>query len=62
MKGSEIVVKRGDKESQRVTLPADAKPRAPFTLVMGHHPLYSNGDHGDTTALVEEWEPLSVCC
>ena len=35
-----------------------AKPRAPFTLVMGHHPLYSNGDHGDTKALLEEWEPL----
>lgn len=35
-----------------------AKPRAPFTLVMGHHPLYSNGDHGDTKVLIEQWEPL----
>jgi hypothetical protein len=35
-----------------------AKPRAPFTLVMGHHPLYSNGDHGDTKALLKDWEPL----
>jgi tartrate-resistant acid phosphatase type 5 len=34
------------------------KPRAPFTLVMGHHPLYSNGDHGDTKELVEQWGPL----
>ena len=35
-----------------------AKPRAPFTLVMAHHPLYSNGDHGDTKPLIKEWEPL----
>ena len=35
-----------------------AKPRAPFTLVMGHHPLYSNGAHGDTKTLIETWEPL----
>jgi hypothetical protein len=34
------------------------KPRAPITIVLGHHPLYSNGDHGDTEALVQEWEPL----
>jgi len=31
-KGSEIVVKRGETESQRVTLPADAKARGPFGL------------------------------
>jgi hypothetical protein len=35
-----------------------AKPRAPFTVVMAHHPVYSNGDHGDTEALIEQWEPL----
>jgi tartrate-resistant acid phosphatase type 5 len=35
-----------------------AKPRAPFTLVMAHHPIYSNGDHGDTKELIAEWEPL----
>lgn len=34
------------------------KPRAPFTIVVGHHPLYSNGSHGDTKALIEQWEPL----
>lgn len=35
-----------------------AKPRAAFTLVMAHHPLYSNGDHGDTKAIIAQWEPL----
>lgn len=34
------------------------KPRAPFTIAVGHHPLYSNGDHGDTKALISQWEPL----
>lgn len=35
-----------------------SKPRLPFTLVVAHHPIYSNGDHGDTKPLVAEWEPL----
>ena len=34
------------------------KPRAPFTIVVAHHPVYSNGDHGDTKTLVQQWEPL----
>lgn len=34
------------------------KPRAPFTLVMAHHPVYSNGDHGDTKALISQWDGL----
>src|SRR3569623_1960047 len=29
-----------------------AKPRAPFTIVEGHHPVYSNGHHGDTKSLI----------
>lgn len=36
-----------------------AKPRTtPFLIVMAHHPLYSNGLHGDTPALIADWEPL----
>jgi tartrate-resistant acid phosphatase type 5 len=34
------------------------KPRAPWTLAFGHHPLYSNGPHGDTQALIAAWGPL----
>jgi len=30
----------------------------PFLAVMGHHPLYSDGPHGDHSALIESWEPL----
>lgn len=35
-----------------------AKPRAPFTVVVGHHPLYSNGSHRDTKLLIEQWGDL----
>jgi hypothetical protein len=36
-----------------------AKPRtAPWLICAGHHPLYSNGPHGDTQALIDDWGPL----
>jgi tartrate-resistant acid phosphatase type 5 len=36
-----------------------ARPRkTPFTVVMGHHPVYSNGPHGDHQVLIRDWEPL----
>jgi hypothetical protein len=35
-----------------------ASPRAPFTIVIGHHPLYSEGGHGDTAQLVDALGPL----
>ncbi|MDB9741833.1 metallophosphoesterase [Akkermansiaceae bacterium] len=35
------------------------KPRtAPWLVVNGHHPLYSNGAHGDTPEVIEEWDAL----
>ncbi len=34
------------------------KPRAPWTICVGHHPVYSNGKHGDTPALVEKLGPV----
>jgi tartrate-resistant acid phosphatase type 5 len=36
-----------------------ARPRTtPWLVALGHHPLYSNGLHGDTKALIDEWGPL----
>lgn len=35
-----------------------AGPRAPLTLVAAHHPLYSNGSHGDTEPLIQAWGGL----
>lgn len=34
------------------------KKRAPFTIVMAHHPHYSKRAHGDSDELVEQWGPL----
>jgi tartrate-resistant acid phosphatase type 5 len=35
------------------------KPRStPFLVVMGHHPIFSNGPHGDHPVLIRDWEPL----
>lgn len=35
-----------------------AAPRGAFTLVMAHHPVFSNGAYGDTPHLVRDWAPL----
>lgn len=36
-----------------------AKPRtAPWLVVVGHHPVYSNGSHGDSKELVDSYAPL----
>lgn len=36
-----------------------AKPRvAPWLVCMGHHPLYTNGVHGDNAKLIRDWSPL----
>lgn len=32
-------------------------PRGIFTIVVGHHPIYSNGSHGDSKELVEKLSP-----
>ncbi len=48
-----------EKEKQLAWLKSElAKPHAPFVVALGHHPLYSNGVHGDTKALLDAWEPL----
>ena len=35
-----------------------ASKRAPFTIVAGHHPVYSDAAHGDTAELVKDLGPL----
>ncbi len=35
-----------------------SSPRAPFTVVIGHHPLYSDSAHKDTPELVAELGPM----
>ncbi len=49
-----------ERQNQAAWLDAElGKPRvAPFLFVMGHHPLYTNGTHGDTKQLVQALGPL----
>jgi tartrate-resistant acid phosphatase type 5 len=36
-----------------------AKPlTTPFRIVIAHHPVYSNGPHGDHKTLIADWDPL----
>ena len=36
-----------------------AKPRkTPYLAVMAHHPIYSDGPHGDHPVLIRDWDPL----
>ncbi len=35
-----------------------AGDRGAFTMVIAHHPVYSNGKHGDTDYLIRDWAPL----
>ncbi|MEP6670740.1 MAG: metallophosphoesterase [Chthoniobacter sp.] len=59
-KNSTAWLKPEERAAQLAWLTAElAKPRTtPWLVAMGHHPLYSNGHHGDTKALVDEWGPL----
>lgn len=36
-----------------------SRPRTtPYLVVMGHHPVYSDGPHGDHPILTRDWDPL----
>jgi hypothetical protein len=47
-------------QQQLVWLEAELqKPlKTPYLAVMAHHPVYSDGPHGDHPVLVEDWDPL----
>jgi hypothetical protein len=49
-----------EEAAQMVWLKAElSKPRkASFVAVVAHHPVYSNGSHGDSRGIVKDWEPL----
>lgn len=48
-----------EQEAQLVWLEKElASKRAPFTIVAGHHPIFSDAKHGDTEALVKTIAPL----
>lgn len=48
-----------ERDAQNAWLRSEiAKPHAPYLVVLGHHPVYSNGVHGDNAQLIRDWEPL----
>jgi tartrate-resistant acid phosphatase type 5 len=59
-RGTNFTLRPEQKAEQLAWLKAELeKPRTtPFVIVMGHHPIFSNGPHGDHKVLIQDWEPL----
>jgi hypothetical protein len=59
-KGKNFTLTPQQQAEQLAWLEAELKrPRTtPFLVVMGHHPIYSDGMHGDHPVLVRDWDPL----
>lgn len=55
-----IVMTPEQKAEQLAWLEAELKkPRTtPYLAVLAHHPVYSDGPHGDHTTLIHDWDPL----
>ena len=58
--GADFTLTPAQQSEQLVWLEAELrKPRkTPFLAVLAHHPVYSNGPHGDHPVLVRDWDPL----
>ncbi len=59
-KGTDFTLTPTQQAEQLAWLTAELeKPRTtPFLVAMGHHPIFSNGPHGDHKVLIRDWEPL----
>jgi 3',5'-cyclic AMP phosphodiesterase CpdA len=59
-RGTDFTLRPEQQAEQLVWLKAELeKPRTtPFVIVMGHHPIFSNGPHGDHKVLIRDWDPL----
>lgn len=58
--GADFTLTRAQQAEQLVWLEAELQRprRTPFLAVLAHHPVYSNGPHGDHPVLVRDWDPL----
>jgi tartrate-resistant acid phosphatase type 5 len=58
--GKDFTLTSAQQAEQLVWLEEELKrPRTtPFLVVMGHHPVYSDGPHGDHPVLVRDWDPM----
>jgi hypothetical protein len=59
-RGRDFTLTQAQQAEQLAWLETELKrPRTtPFLVVMGHHPVYSDGPHGDHPVLVRDWDPL----
>ena len=59
-KGKSFTLTPQQQAEQLAWLEAELKRprRTPYLVVMGHHPVYSDGLHGDHPVLVRDWDPL----
>jgi len=58
--GRDFTLTADQQGEQLAWLEAELKrPRTtPFLAVMAHHPVYSDGPHGDHPVLIQDWDPL----
>lgn len=59
-KGRDFTLTADQQAEQLAWLEVELKrPRTtPFLAVMAHHPVYSDGPHGDHPVLIQDWDPL----
>jgi tartrate-resistant acid phosphatase type 5 len=59
-RGRDFTLTQQQQAEQLTWLETELKhPRTtPFLAVMGHHPVYSDGPHGDHPVLIRDWDPL----
>ena len=59
-KGRDFTLNQKEKQDQLDWLRGElVRPRStPFLVAMGHHPIYSDGPHGDHPQLIRDWDPL----
>ncbi|MEI9979905.1 MAG: metallophosphoesterase [Edaphobacter sp.] len=59
-RGRDFTLTAAQQVEQLLWLETELKrPRTtPYLVVMGHHPIYSDGMHGDHPVLIRDWDPL----
>jgi len=59
-RGRDFTLTPQQQTDQLAWLTTELKRRrtTPFLVVMGHHPVYSDGKHGDHPVLIRDWDPL----
>jgi hypothetical protein len=59
-RGRDFTLTQAQQAEQLAWLEGELKgpQTTPFLVVMGHHPVYSDGKHGDHPVLIRDWDAL----